>query len=175
MARRFPPGPFGLGRAWPPGHSKTASSTTPLPSGSSIGFKHLVQAPLRRHRGLDETLSAIGRRAPSLAAIAQQRLLLASGFAEGESGRGILRPGMPAKRVSHGVLANGSKKPCSLSRPMNLLTPIVLIPATSAGIERRPFWNSNVLAGAESDEIVLATLSFRTAWFSTPPKTSRPI
>jgi alkylation response protein AidB-like acyl-CoA dehydrogenase len=32
---------------------------------------------------------------------------------------------------------------------------IVLIPAASAGIERRPFWNSLVLAGAESDEIVL--------------------
>jgi alkylation response protein AidB-like acyl-CoA dehydrogenase len=105
-----------------------------------------------------------------LQAIAQQRLLLASGFAEGVSGRGILRPAMQAKKVPQGVLVSGSKKPCSLSRSMDLLTAsvtvtegpeslgrfgIVLISATSPGIERRPFWNSLVLGGAESDELVL--------------------
>jgi alkylation response protein AidB-like acyl-CoA dehydrogenase len=105
-----------------------------------------------------------------LQAIAQQRLLLASGFAEGVSGRGILRPTMQAKKVPQGVVVNGSKKPCSLSRSMNLLTAsvtvmdgsegegrfgIVLVPAASPGIERRPFWNSLVLTGAESDEILL--------------------
>ena len=29
------------------------------------------------------------------------------------------------------------------------------MPADSAGIERRPFWKSNILAGAESDELSL--------------------
>ena len=32
---------------------------------------------------------------------------------------------------------------------------IVLIPATDPGISRRPFWESFVLAGAESDEVIL--------------------
>jgi alkylation response protein AidB-like acyl-CoA dehydrogenase len=103
-----------------------------------------------------------------LQAIAEQKLLVASGFAEGQSGQGILRPAMRAKKAAQGVLVSGSKKPCSLSRSMNLLTAsvtmggdsqerfaIALIPAESPGIERRPFWNSFVLAGAESDEIVL--------------------
>ena len=30
-----------------------------------------------------------------------------------------------------------------------------VIPAKSAGIERRKFWNNWILAGAESDEVVL--------------------
>ncbi len=103
-----------------------------------------------------------------LQAIAEQQLLVASGFAEGQSGSNVLRPSMQAKKVPEGVLVNGSKKPCSLSRSMNLLTAsvtvgddaagryaILLIPAESAGIERHPFWKSFVLAGAESDEIVL--------------------
>ena len=105
-----------------------------------------------------------------LQAIAQQRLLLASGFAEGETGRNLMKPRMQAKKVSGGAIVNGSKKPCSLSRSMNLLTAsvnisecpesagrfaMVLIDATSEGIERRPFWNNHVLAGAESDEIIL--------------------
>ena len=103
-----------------------------------------------------------------LQAIAEQQLLVASGFAEGQSGGSIRRPVMQAKKVAQGVLVNGSKKPCSLSRSMNLLTAsvtvsddsagrfaVVLIPAESQGIERRPFWNSFILAGAESDEILL--------------------
>jgi alkylation response protein AidB-like acyl-CoA dehydrogenase len=32
---------------------------------------------------------------------------------------------------------------------------IVLVPADTPGIERRPFWNSSVITGAESDEVVL--------------------
>jgi len=105
-----------------------------------------------------------------LQAVAEQRLLMASGFAEGQTGQGILSPGMEAKRAEKGVIVNGSKKPCSLAKSMDLLTAslavpkengdgmellVALIPASTPGIERRPFWNSNVLAGAESDEVVL--------------------
>ena len=32
---------------------------------------------------------------------------------------------------------------------------VVTIPATTPGIERRPFWTNSVLAGAESDEVIL--------------------
>lgn len=117
-----------------------------------------------------------------LQAIADQQLLVASGFAEGHSGSNVLQPTMRARKAPQGVLVSGSKKPCSLARSMNLLTAsvtleddasgryaVVLIPAEAAGIERRPFWKSFVLAGAESDEIVLQDvfvpdrLVFRTA------------
>lgn len=105
-----------------------------------------------------------------LQAIAQQRLLLASGFAEGESGQSAMRPRMQGRKAPGGVLVSGSKRPCSLSRSMNLLTAslvvedgadscgrfaVALIPAESPGIERRSFWNTFALAGAESDEIEL--------------------
>jgi alkylation response protein AidB-like acyl-CoA dehydrogenase len=99
-----------------------------------------------------------------LAEIAADRLLLASGFAEGQVGRGILAPGMRAEPVDGGYLVNGSKKPCSLSRSMNLLTAsvevgggmgLLLLPAGTPGLSVHPFWGSPVLAGAESDEIRL--------------------
>ncbi len=105
-----------------------------------------------------------------LEGIARQRLLVASGFAEGQSGRGILASTMQVKRNGAGLIINGSKKPCSLSRSMDLLTAsiplppdgagagelaVVLIPAQSTGVEHRKFWETWVLAGAESDEIVL--------------------
>jgi alkylation response protein AidB-like acyl-CoA dehydrogenase len=32
---------------------------------------------------------------------------------------------------------------------------VVLVPADAPGIERRPFWRSSVLTGAESDEVIL--------------------
>ncbi|MFJ9628148.1 acyl-CoA dehydrogenase [Streptomyces sp. NPDC101175] len=105
-----------------------------------------------------------------LEAIAKEGLLLASGFAEGNTGQNILGPHITARRTDGGtVVLNGSKMPCSLSRSMDLLTAsvmmpddngvdrlaVALIPATSPGLEVRPFWNSPVLAGAESDQVVL--------------------
>ncbi|MFJ9897534.1 acyl-CoA dehydrogenase [Streptomyces sp. NPDC091280] len=105
-----------------------------------------------------------------LEAIAKEGLLLASGFAEGNTGQNILGPHITARRTDSGtVVLNGSKMPCSLSRSMDLLTAsvmmpddngvdrlaVALIPATSPGLEVRPFWNSPVLAGAESDQVVL--------------------
>src|SRR4051794_4100768 len=71
---------------------------------------------------------ATGMEGVLLQAIAQRRLLLASGFAEGQSGRGILAPTMQAKRDGDGYLVSGSKKPCSLSRSMDLLTASVAVP-----------------------------------------------
>lgn len=105
-----------------------------------------------------------------LEAIARQRQLLASGFAEGRAGQGILSPTMTARRVDGGWIVSGAKKPCSLSRSMDLLTAsvrlssprpedgsmaVVLVPGTSAGIRREPFWGTSVLAAAESDGLVL--------------------
>lgn len=105
-----------------------------------------------------------------LEAVAKQRLLIASGFAEGNSGQSILTSTMRVRRSGDDYLISGSKKPCSLSRSMDLLTAsmvlpespksgpefaVALIPAVSPGIERRPFWKGWVLNGAESDEVIL--------------------
>ncbi|MET9953692.1 acyl-CoA dehydrogenase family protein [Streptomyces sp. NPDC006339] len=104
-----------------------------------------------------------------LAAIAKDRLLLASGFAEGRTGQGILTPNLTARVDGEKVWLSGSKKPCSLARSMNLLTAsvalpgpdgtpqlaIALIPADAPGVSVRPFWASPILAGAESDEVLL--------------------
>lgn len=92
-----------------------------------------------------------------LEAIAKEGLLLASGFAEGNTGQNILGPHITARRTDSGsIVLNGSKMPCSLSRSMDLLTAsvmmkdddgvdrlaVALIPAGSAGLEVRPFWSS---------------------------------
>ncbi len=105
-----------------------------------------------------------------LEAIAKEGLLLASGFAEGNTGQNILGPHITARRTDSGsIVVNGSKMPCSLSRSMDLLTAsvmmkdddgverlaVALIPVGSPGLEVRPFWSSPVLAGAESDQVVL--------------------
>ncbi len=101
--------------------------------------------------------------------VAQERLLVASGFAEGRTQQGILSPTMQAQPVEGGYLLTGSKKPCSLSRSMDLLTASVgmrgdngavdmgflLLPANTPGISVHPFWSNVVLAGAESDEVRL--------------------
>ncbi len=105
-----------------------------------------------------------------LEAIATNNWLMSSGFAEGKTGQHILAPTMQAKRVDGGLVVRGAKKPCSLTWSMDLMSAsvavedpnggpdtmaVILIPANSEGIERRRFWESWVLAGAESDEIVL--------------------
>ncbi len=104
-----------------------------------------------------------------LESIAKDRMLLASGFAEGNAGQNILRPHITAERRGDRIVLNGSKMPCSLSRSMDLLTAsvvmtgedgidrlaVALIPAKSPGLEVRPFWRTPILAGAESEQIVL--------------------
>jgi alkylation response protein AidB-like acyl-CoA dehydrogenase len=107
-----------------------------------------------------------------LQAIGEGKLLLASGFAEGVRGQGVLTPTMRARRVNGGVVISGTKKPCSLSRSMDLLTAsvivssdggggepdelaIALVPANAPGVEVKPFWGTPILGGAESDAVTL--------------------
>jgi alkylation response protein AidB-like acyl-CoA dehydrogenase len=69
-----------------------------------------------------------------------------------------------------GYKVNGSKKPCSLSSSMHILTAsvavpsnngngsrraVAVIPADAEGLDRKPFWSSTVLRGAESEELTL--------------------
>ncbi|MFG2043062.1 acyl-CoA dehydrogenase family protein [Dactylosporangium sp. NPDC048998] len=128
------------------------------------------------HHYTTATLFALARRAGRLtdaqlellARIAPDNLLLASGWAEGNPGANIVIPAATARPVDGGYLVNGGKKPCSLARSMDVLTAsaavpvdgtptlaLLLIPAASPGISVEPFWLSNVLAGAESDEVRL--------------------
>jgi alkylation response protein AidB-like acyl-CoA dehydrogenase len=115
-------------------------------------------------------LSGSGLEGLLLEAIATQDRLVASGFSEGKTGRGILQPSMEARRTTDGVVINGSKKPCSLTWSMDLLTAsvrviddsnhtdklaVVLIPATASGLVRERYWNNWLLGGAESDMITL--------------------
>jgi alkylation response protein AidB-like acyl-CoA dehydrogenase len=101
--------------------------------------------------------------------VVEDRLLVASGFAEGRSQQGILSPTMKADEVPGGYLVNGAKKPCSLSKSMDLLTAsvgmtqpdgevamgLLMLPADTPGISVHPFWSTFALAGAESNEVRL--------------------
>jgi len=103
-----------------------------------------------------------------LEAIARGNLYVASGFAEGRTGTSVLSSAVRVERGAAGLVLNGSKKPCSLSQSMDLLTAstpapegmgtglaVAVVPADAPGIERRPFWQRPILAGAESDEVIL--------------------
>ena len=101
--------------------------------------------------------------------VVDERLLVASGFAEGRTAQGILSPTMTAVPVPGGYLINGSKKPCSLSSSMDLLTAsvgieqedgsvamgLLMLPADTPGVSVHPFWSTFALAGAESNEVRL--------------------
>ena len=112
-----------------------------------------------------------GQEGELLERVARGKLYIASGFAEGRSGASIQTSALRVRRSPTGFIVNGSKKPCSLSHSMDLLcislpapegmkaaVAAAIIPADTPGIERRPFWRSTILAGAESDEIVLYDL-----------------
>lgn len=102
--------------------------------------------------------------------VVPEQLLLASGWAEGRTQQNILTPAVTARPVTGGYLLSGSKKPCSLSGSMSLLTAsiaiypddgapelaLALVPANAPGLSVHPFWASPVLAGAESDEVRLS-------------------
>ncbi|MFB6890803.1 acyl-CoA dehydrogenase family protein [Kitasatospora sp. NPDC056327] len=103
-----------------------------------------------------------------LEAVADQNLLMASGFAEGRSGQSILASSITARQDGDDIVLNGSKKPCSLSASMDLLTAsvtletdsgprlaVALVSADSPGVSVHPFWGTAALAGAESDEVRL--------------------
>jgi alkylation response protein AidB-like acyl-CoA dehydrogenase len=109
-----------------------------------------------------------GLEAELLESVARDNLYVASGFAESQPGTSIQKSGLRMERTPAGIVLNGSKKPCSLSQSMDLFTastpPLagmdaglaaVMIPADTPGIDRRPFWQSPILAGAESDEVIL--------------------
>ena len=119
------------------------------------------------------SLTAITSKEPGaedelLAQIAAENLYIGSGFAEGRTGASIHTSALRIEPTATGFLVNGSKKPCSLSHSMDLFAfsspppkgmdaglAAAIIPADTPKLERRPFWASPILAGAESDEVIL--------------------
>jgi alkylation response protein AidB-like acyl-CoA dehydrogenase len=102
--------------------------------------------------------------------VASGRRLLASGFAEGIHAQGVFSPTMRARRDGGRLVVSGQKKPCSLSRAMDLLTvsvridsddtageefAVAVIPAGAPGIEVVPFWGATALGGTQSDAVIL--------------------
>ncbi|MFF2775587.1 acyl-CoA dehydrogenase family protein [Streptomyces sp. NPDC058052] len=101
--------------------------------------------------------------------IVPEQKLMASGWAEGRTQQNVLAPTVTAEVVEGGYRLRGSKKPCSLSSSMDLLTAsisvpgsdgapelaVALVPADSPGLSVHPFWGTGLLAGAESDEVRL--------------------
>jgi alkylation response protein AidB-like acyl-CoA dehydrogenase len=109
-----------------------------------------------------------GQERELLEQVAKGNLYIASAFAEGRTGSSIQTSALRVEKAEHGLFVSGSKKPCSLSQSMDLLTislpapermdatlAAAIIRPDTPGIERRPFWKSPILAGAESDELVL--------------------
>lgn len=109
-----------------------------------------------------------------LQAIAERGLLLASGFAEGVRGQGVLKPTMQASRRDGKVVISGAKRPCSLARAMDIITTslvirsdnghedefaVALVSADLPGIEVTPFWSAGVLNGAQSDAVTLSEVA----------------
>lgn len=143
-------------------HSPSLAAATTMHHFSVATLFALAQS-VEKNTGLEWML---------LEGIARESLLVGSGFAEGRSNQGILSPTMSATATKGGFLINGSKKPCSLARSMDLLTTsvalplanggtefgVMLIPIQSPGIIVYPFWNSIALAGAESDEVRLTNV-----------------
>jgi alkylation response protein AidB-like acyl-CoA dehydrogenase len=126
----------------------------------SIGTLYAVADAVGADSGLDDLL---------LKRVASDRMLVASGFAEGRTNQGILAPQVEAVPTEGGYRITGSKKPCSLARSMDLLTASVgirddegnvgmgflMLPADTPGVSIHPFWSSFALAGAQSHEVRL--------------------
>ena len=132
--------------------------------GAAVTMHHFTAAMLFSLAGTADRLT--GRQIDLLSKVVPDGLLMASGWAEGKPNQNILLPSVSARQDGDHWVLSGSKKPCSLSGSMDLLTAsvglstdgslaVALVPAHSPGISVHPFWASWVLAAAQSDEVRL--------------------
>jgi len=109
-----------------------------------------------------------------LGMVAGAQMLVASASAEGKTKQSVLAPTLRARWDGEVWRVTGSKKPCSLAGSLDLLTASVLLEgdhpaagtvsmalvlAGTEGMSSRPFWKAQLLAGAESDEVVLTDVA----------------
>jgi alkylation response protein AidB-like acyl-CoA dehydrogenase len=99
--------------------------------------------------------------------VAAKQLLIASGFAEGRSGVDIFDAAVMATPARGGYTVAGSKKPCSLSHSCDMVMVglglshrpkqrgIALVLDARSRVQCREFWNTPVLAAADSHEVIL--------------------
>ncbi|MFD3534766.1 hypothetical protein [Streptomyces sp. NPDC058664] len=106
-----------------------------------------------------------------LRGIAREARLIASGGAESTPGRDLRSLGSQAVRDAAGYRVSGLKRPCSLSRSMDMLSLMVelrapdgspdgyaqaFVDAGAEGMEREPFWSSPLFLAAESHAVRLS-------------------
>lgn len=113
---------------------------------------------------LVEIVQSNGHLDTVLKLIVEEKFLLSSCFAEGNSNN-TFSPSVSAEDKGDYFIINGTKKPCTLSKSMDILTGsvklpdgrlgIFTIPKNSQGIEVREFWKHWILKGSETEEIVL--------------------
>jgi alkylation response protein AidB-like acyl-CoA dehydrogenase len=111
-----------------------------------------------------------------LARVASDDFMLASGFAEGRVGVGVLEATIQAIETEAGYVINGAKRPCTLSRSMDYLTAgvrvidtrgtdlgrgVAVIPASAPGLSVSPFWKARAFGAAESDEVRLQDVTIK--------------
>jgi alkylation response protein AidB-like acyl-CoA dehydrogenase len=100
--------------------------------------------------------------------VASDHLLVASAFAEGRRGAGILDSTVFMTPASDGgYVINGRKKPCTLAHTADIITAgvaielpggvkrtgMAVIPGHAAGIKRHTFWQVPLLAAADNHEL----------------------
>ncbi|MYR42671.1 acyl-CoA dehydrogenase family protein [Streptomyces sp. SID5910] len=132
--------------------------------GAATTMHHLSIATLIEHSatGTDDEKEL-------LKGVVLARLLLSSGFSEGNVGTSAasaFKPTVTARAVEGGFKVTGRKQPCSLSSAMDLLTAsvadeetgrrgVIVIPSASEGISTEKFWETPVLAASQSETVVL--------------------
>lgn len=105
-----------------------------------------------------------------LRSVASRAALVASGGAESVPGRDLTSLGTRAVRDGDTYVVTGTKRPCSLSTSMDVLSLMaevhdpdgtrvghaqVFVEADAPGLTRTPFWRSPVLAAAQSHAVHL--------------------
>jgi alkylation response protein AidB-like acyl-CoA dehydrogenase len=98
----------------------------------------------------------------------ERRYLVASCGAESATDKSMFKPSVTVQVLPEGVRVTGAKRPCSMTRSMDLLSTMisgppdsrfagqilnVLIPADDPGVSRHPFWGTPILAAAENGEV----------------------
>jgi len=95
--------------------------------------------------------------------VGRRNALVASAFAEGIPGRSIYTSTVTARIDGAHAVIRGSKKPCTMSGIADYFgvsvtagngdPGLALVPATSEGIVREPFWPSELLLAADSHHV----------------------
>jgi hypothetical protein len=110
-----------------------------------------------------------------LTEVARENKLLASAFAEGAPNMDIFTSSVTVTPLGNGKLSiSGFKKPCTMAGVAdyyavslvgdNDLKGVAVIDGKLAGIRQKPFWPSNLLKGADSNEVIFDRVEISEDW-----------